>query len=253
MYCDQCGTKNRDQAKFCVKCGIKLFYSEASTSNPEFSNEITQPTNSISINQQTNQTSTNFVMQDSPKPPEQSSKVTICRLIRHVGDHRALEEAERKKKEHPEPNLWELIKSLNTLDGRITPSSSWKILSIILIMILGIFFVGLIHNEDLLVTYLIIIAVPGLYLLYASYTTMFVQRLHDLDFSGIWWFLIMPILKIGSSWLVSLFYNPLEFQYGNDLRLQVFALSNIVMWLFIAIIYTIPGKDFPNDYGSKRK
>lgn len=25
MFCDQCGTKNRDEAKFCISCGNKLF------------------------------------------------------------------------------------------------------------------------------------------------------------------------------------------------------------------------------------
>ena len=40
MYCDQCGTKNREQAKFCFKCGIKFPNIQEHTSSILNTNEV---------------------------------------------------------------------------------------------------------------------------------------------------------------------------------------------------------------------
>ena len=244
MYCDQCGAQNREQAKFCISCGAKLFDSQHITSTTEHSEQSIA--NNNDFHNKIGKISTNYGIEDKPKLPSHNSS-----LVHTLGEN--YDKKEQEKSEPSTYNLWEIIKSLNKTEGRITPSSSLKIIGIIILMILGVVIIASFKNEDLIRLYLLIIAIPAMYLIYASHITMLVQRLHDIGLSGYLWWLIMPIIKISSSWIVSRLLDPSDFQDLADFKMKTTGYSTLLMWLMILIIYCIPGEDLPNAYGTERK
>ena len=101
MYCDQCGAQNREQAKFCISCGAKLFDSQPIASTTEHSEQaITNNNNSYQI---IGKISTNYGIQDKPKFPNYNSPI-----VRSLGEN--YDRKEQEKKETSTYSLWEIIK-----------------------------------------------------------------------------------------------------------------------------------------------
>lgn len=209
MFCDQCGSHNRDEAKFCINCGVRLNISESVI----FSNKakeknievIDMPINGVC---QTTDAVHNIIWKEW----------LAC--------------------------FWKTLKSIGTTNGRISATTSWKyiiIMFLIGILLLGICscwpFFGMIKLIFGIISCLVVLCCGLIF-----FVTMLVQRLHDLNFSGYCWWLIMLIIGI--------------IRDQMPLTSSIFEKDGILLFIFtmiILIIYSLPGDDRPNKYGETRK
>ncbi len=144
-------------------------------------------------------------------------------------------------------SIWDLFYNLLFFEGRITTKSCWVILGIFILFIRVIPFILEIIFPLLLFVYFPLILIGYLFYIYIVGITMFVQKLHDLNLSGWWWWQFTPIIGIISYLVLPLTLGVLMALVG--IKYDMFIGSFIIDGIF----FSIPGNEKPNNYGEIRK
>ncbi len=144
-------------------------------------------------------------------------------------------------------SVLKLLKGLLTFEGRITTKSCWIIIGIFFVIVDAIPFILNKIFPPVLLVYLPLLFIFYLVSVYIIGITMFVQKLHDLNLSGWWWWLFSPITCV-----ISMFILPLTL--GSILLILGFEYDYFLGSLIVdGLFFSIPGNDKPNNYGEIRK
>ena len=135
-----------------------------------------------------------------------------------------------------------LIKSLLTFEGRASYQKFQYLYlgGTFLLGLLGLVIVKILENSPILQIFsLIYIIIISIYLVIIN-TTLIVQRLHDLNLSGYYWWIIFALV------LASKYIIPSIIPEENVIKI-----CGLIVFLILVFLFFIPRTNGPNKYGDK--